>query len=71
MKRGVLLGLGLVVLFAGLANFWIGNVVVGAAMIGIFVGLATASAIVTKRERDAAGRDKPRNVTEIDASSMI
>jgi hypothetical protein len=71
MKRAILLSAGLLVLFAGLANFWIGHVTLGAALIAAFGGLVLISALVTRRERLAAGRDRRPPPEAIDASSMI
>jgi len=53
MKLGILLGVGLVVLFAGLANFWFGNLTVGVAMIAVFAALAAIAAAIGKRDYDA------------------
>lgn len=60
MKLGVMLGVGLVVLFAGLANFWIGDVKLGLALIAIFCALAAISAIISKRDYDARRIHRPR-----------
>ncbi|HJV43651.1 hypothetical protein [Caulobacter sp.] len=60
MKLGVMLGVGLVVLFAGLANFWIGDVKLGLALIAIFGVLAAFSAMVGKREYDERQSRRPR-----------
>lgn len=76
MKRAILLSAGILVLFAGLANFWIGHVALGAALIALFGGLVVVSAAVTRRERATAGRDRPAaldapGLDRIDASSTI
>lgn len=60
MKLGVMLGLGLVVLFAGLANFWIGDVKLGVALIAIFAALAGVSAVIGKREYEERQSRRPR-----------
>ena len=59
MKLGVMLGVGLVVLFAGVANFWIGDVKLGLALIAIFGALAGFSAMVGKREYDERRSQRP------------
>ncbi len=50
MKLGVMLGVGLVALFAGLANFWFGDLKLGLALIALFAALAGVSALIGKRE---------------------
>ena len=59
MKLGVLLGVGLVALFAGLANFWFGDVRLGLALIAIFVALAGVSALIGKREYEERQSRRP------------
>ncbi len=59
MKLGILLSVGLVVLFAGLANFWFGDVGTGLWMIGAFCVIAGASAWLGKREYDARPVEPP------------
>lgn len=60
MKLGVMLGVGLVILFAGLANFWIGDVKLGLALIAIFAALAGVSALIGKREYEERRSRRPR-----------
>lgn len=60
MKLGVMLGVGLVILFAGLANFWIGDVRLGVALIAVFCAVAAISALISKREYDERRVHKPR-----------
>jgi hypothetical protein len=50
MKLGAMLGVGLVILLAGLANFWIGDIKLGLIMIALFAALAGVSAFFGKRE---------------------
>lgn len=59
MKLGVMLGVGLVVLFVGVANFWIGDVKLGLALIAIFAALAGVSALVGKREYEERRSRRP------------
>ena len=60
MKLGVMLGVGLVILFAGVANFWIGDVKLGVALIAIFAALAGVSAVIGKREYEERQSRRPR-----------
>ena len=53
MKLAILLSVGLIVLFAGLANFWFGDVTTGLWMIGAFCTIAGVSAWLGKRDYDA------------------
>jgi membrane protein implicated in regulation of membrane protease activity len=59
MKLGVMLGMGLVILFAGLANFWIGDIKLGLIMIAIFGALAGVSALIGKREYEERRSRRP------------
>lgn len=56
MTMGILLGASLVALFAGLANFWFGDVTLGLALIGVFCAVAGISAWKAKRAYDAQPR---------------
>lgn len=59
MKLGILLSVGLVVLFAGLANFWFGDLKLGLLMIAAFCAVAGASAWIGKRAYDARPVEEP------------
>jgi len=59
MKLGILLSIGLVALFAGLANFWFGDVKTGLWMIGAFCVIAGVSAWLGKRDYDARPKAPP------------
>lgn len=59
MKLGVMLGVGLVILFVGVANFWIGDVKLGLALIAMFAALAGVSALVGKREYEERRSRRP------------
>jgi len=59
MKLGILLSVGLVVLFAGLANFWFGDLRLGLAMIAAFGAIAGVSAWIGKRDYDARPVEDP------------
>ncbi|PHY17253.1 hypothetical protein [Caulobacter sp. BP25] len=59
MKLGIMLGVGLVILFAGVANFWIGDVKLGLVLIAVFCALAGVSALVGKREYEERRSRRP------------
>lgn len=59
MKLGILLSVGLVALFAGLANFWFGDLKLGLALMGAFAAVAGVSAWIGKREYDARPIEGP------------
>ncbi|MCY1648781.1 hypothetical protein OVA11_17475 [Caulobacter sp. SL161] len=59
MKLGVLLSVGIVALFAGLANIWFGDMLVGLGLVAIFVVVAGYSAWQGKKEYDARPRGEP------------
>ncbi|WP_297516305.1 hypothetical protein [uncultured Caulobacter sp.] len=59
MKFGLLLAVGLIALFAGLANFWFGDIKLGLALIGVFVAVAGVSAWNGKKHYDARPRGEP------------
>lgn len=59
MKLGILLSVGLVALFAGLANFWFGDVTLGVVLVAAFCAVAGASAWIGKREYDARPVEAP------------
>ncbi|MFY8210893.1 MAG: hypothetical protein ACOVOE_16500 [Caulobacter sp.] len=59
MKLGVLLGVGIVALFAGLANVWFGDLLAGLALVTMFVMVAGYSAWQGKKEYDARPRGEP------------
>ena len=59
MKLGVLLGVGIVALFAGLANVWFGDMRVGLGLVAIFGMVAGYSAWQGKKEYDARPRGGP------------
>ena len=59
MKLGVMLGVGIVALFAGLANFWFGDVRLGLALMGLFCAIAGVSAWKGKKDYDARPRGEP------------
>ena len=59
MKLGILLSIGLVALFAGLANFWFGDVKTGLWLIGAFCVIAGISAWRGKRDYDARPVEPP------------
>lgn len=59
MKLGILLSVGLVVLFAGLANFWFGDLKLGLVMIAAFCAVAGVSAWIGKRDYDARPVEAP------------
>lgn len=59
MKLGVMLGVGLVILFAGLANFWIGDIKLGLVLIAIFCALAGVSALIGRREYEERRSRRP------------
>lgn len=62
MKLGVLLGVGIVALFAGLANVWFGDLRAGLGLVAMFVAIAGYSAWQGKKDYDARPRGEP--VTE-------
>ena len=59
MKLGILLGVGLVALFAGLANFWFGDMKLGLALLATFCVTAGVSAWIGKRAYDARPLAEP------------
>lgn len=59
MKLGVLLGVGIIALFAGLANIWFGDVRVGLGLVAIFLVVAGYSAWQGKKDYDARPRGEP------------
>ena len=59
MKLGVMLGVGIVALFAGLANFWFGDLKLGLALLAAFCAIAGVSAWMGKRDYDARPRGEP------------
>lgn len=59
MKLAIVLGVSLVVLFAGLANLWIGDITLGLWLIAAFCVAAGASALIGKRAYDARPVEPP------------
>ncbi len=59
MKLGVLLGVGIIALFAGLANIWFGDMRVGLCLVAMFVMVAGYSAWQGKKDYDARPRGGP------------
>lgn len=59
MKLGVLLGVGIVALFAGLANIWFGDALVGLGLVAMFLMVAGYSAWQGKKDFDRRPRREP------------
>lgn len=59
MKLGVMLGVGIFGLLAGLANFWFGDATLGMGLMGVFAAMAGVSAWQGRMDYDARPRGEP------------